>query len=797
MGEKQIVFRCILYLYCIIIAIAYVHVKHTTTVHYMGSNTLKLTSFNCRGAMASSAYVVNLLDRTDILCLQEHHLYPDAHGFLQTLDNRYHAFVRSDPSLSLTDRRRICKGGTAILCRKDLAYAVNFLDDMGNDRVMGISLTLRDQLPIFVFNVYMPSASLSLDEYRSMLDILIQTHEYYSIRGIVIFCGDMNGEMGSSAGARAPAEASVRGRLLYRLLDEYNMCSTVCMEQCTGPKHTYMSYDGNYATQIDHVLLDCGHVKCVESCSVDDEHVMNSSDHLPVCVTLCVNIPRISLNMRRVYKWAKADTNGYCTELSKLIQECELMQRDIQTENDIDEYTDAVIQCMIQASEHTVPMSKFSKHKKPYWDDDLTRLHNIQKSKRKIWIENGRPRGMEYQSYKDYKEAKRTFAKAHRVKMLLHEQKQYDNIDNAVDVDIRKFWRMVKAKKPAESINLVHQIQDENGNLFTTPEELLSMWKLHFQHLLNEQEKEKELYDNNFKVEVDNEIDEILANTSPADRDSTGTLDDPITPMEIQLACQNLPNGKAPGHDLLMYEHMKHGGQALYDKIAILFNAIIKHVHVPNSLKTGVIITLHKGKRKPKNKTGSYRGVTLMSAFNKLLEKIIWSRLQTWLDSVQFPSQIQHACQKNNNNVFLSFSLQEIIHHFTERGSKVFSCFLDCDKAFDRVWWNGLLLKLHRIGIRGKLWHLFKNWLEGSQGTVLLNGQFSDLFEITRSIKQGGILSMFFFVVSTYDLPEYVNRADGVKYYDKSVGTLSLADDSTLISLTKAGLDRMMKRAST
>ena len=38
-----------------------------------------------------------------------------------------------------------------------------------------------------------------------------------------------------------------------------------------------------------------------------------------------------------------------------------------------------------------------------------------------------------------------------------------------------------------------------------------------------------------------------------------------------------------------------------------------------------------------------------------------------------------------------SFSVQELIRHHTENKGKVFAAFMDMEKCFDKIWWNGLL----------------------------------------------------------------------------------------------------------
>ena len=52
--------------------------------------------------------------------------------------------------------------------------------------------------------------------------------------------------------------------------------------------------------------------------------------------------------------------------------------------------------------------------------------------------------------------------------------------------------------------------------------------------------------------------------------------------------------------------------------------------------------------------------------------------------------------------------------------------FLDISKAFDKVWHEGLIVKLKQNGISGNLLMLFENYLHNRKQRVILNGSFSD-----------------------------------------------------------------------
>lgn len=139
----------------------------------------------------------------------------------------------------------------------------------------------------------------------------------------------------------------------------------------------------------------------------------------------------------------------------------------------------------------------------------------------------------------------------------------------------------------------------------------------------------------------------------------------------------------------------------------------------------------------------------------------------------------------------------EAIYNCTEKGGKVFACLLDIEKCFDKLWWDGLLFKMHKIGFDNKLWHLMYDWFQSSNCRVCVNGHVSDAFSISRSIKQGGILSMINLCIFMCDIHQYIDERCDLGLYcdDNYVGSPTFADDIMLLSSTKSNLDEMMANA--
>ena len=181
----------------------------------------------------------------------------------------------------------------------------------------------------------------------------------------------------------------------------------------------------------------------------------------------------------------------------------------------------------------------------------------------------------------------------------------------------------------------------------------------------------------------------------------------------------------------------------------------------------------------------------------KVYEKLIHNRLRPWLERNNLPPPLQHAGRQGHSSITLSYTLQEVINHHINAHGTVYGCLLDLEQAFDKISWNCLLYKLAQISIKDKLWWIFRNSLFGSSCMVLLNGKFSPSFPISRSIKQGGMLSMFYFIIAYYDVHEYVSQSgDSLQYIGRDVGSLTLADDTFLLSNTVNGLQNMINLAA-
>ncbi|CAG2212927.1 unnamed protein product [Mytilus edulis] len=156
------------------------------------------------------------------------------------------------------------------------------------------------------------------------------------------------------------------------------------------------------------------------------------------------------------------------------------------------------------------------------------------------------------------------------------------------------------------------------------------------------------------------------------------------------------------------------------------------------------------------------------------------------------------AYQKELSSIHASFNLQEPIRHYIERNSDVIVVLLDSTKAFDTVWHDALLYKLHKYGVTGDLWLLIDEIYSDMRSSVLFNGRLSRWFELKRGVCQGGVLSVLLYLVYINDLLCDIEDSKlGCVLLDISVSSSVQADDIALLSTTEKGMQHLINICQT
>ena len=239
---------------------------------------------------------------------------------------------------------------------------------------------------------------------------------------------------------------------------------------------------------------------------------------------------------------------------------------------------------------------------------------------------------------------------------------------------------------------------------------------------------------------------------------------------------------------------MRYAGPNLIYILTQLFNLISEWEYIPVNFRRGTQVPLYKGKNSCTLDRNNYRGITLLTNFNKVYEKLIWSRLEKWWQDNEVVSGLQGACRKKQSCVHTAFLLQETVSAALETNKNVFVAFFDVSKAFDTVWTDGLFYKLYKAGIRGKIWRLLYRTYINFLCRVRIKGQFSEWYQMRCGIHQGVFLSLIKYIAFVNSM---ITEIEESKLCCSVRGIQSTppgyADDVATACLSKVKLDIVLR----
>lgn len=644
-------------------------------------------------------YHLMTIKHIHIACISETFLKP--HHKLTSHDN----FV-----IHRNDRIEGRGGGVAIIIKKEISHKI--LPHTKTSLIENISVEISDDKnkSFIVSSIYLPggtSHNLIKQHYARDLRKLTNYRKPYYL------CGDLN----SRHRYWNCFNSNQAGNILY---DEHSK-NNFLIKHSNDFTYFPSSARGNPSTLdllITNGLHDVSDLNCIPL----------SSDHLGVVFKVLIGEKFKSTQIKATYNFNLADWNCYRKTIHHHSLSLLSSADNITTTNDIDELINNFTNLIKIAREKSIPTTTKSKQTTglPEKILDIIKMKN---TLRKQW-----------QTTRDpfIKSLINHYEKT--IKSLIRDIKneEYHYKLSKIPPSHLAVWQAAKLIK---NDNHLPPLICDNETLTTPKQKAEALGELFYKNHCNPFSNDSPA----FTTYIDN----IVKLPLTVDFSTINFADDD----EIISHIRNLKNKKSPGLDDVQNSLIKCLPSRGIKVICLIINSCLKLSYFPQIWKTAKIVPIHKH-GKPKNDVNSYRPISLLCVLSKLLEKVLLSRINHHLQDNNILPDEQHGFRQNHST---TKQLHKMIHLTRENLSVKKSTgmlMLDIEKAFDRVWHNGLIFKFTSLLFPSYLINMVKQFLSERKFYVNVSDQISSVFNIPFGVPQGAVLSPTLYNIYTYDLPK-------------------------------------------
>jgi hypothetical protein len=225
-----------------------------------------------------------------------------------------------------------------------------------------------------------------------------------------------------------------------------------------------------------------------------------------------------------------------------------------------------------------------------------------------------------------------------------------------------------------------------------------------------------------------------------------------VLPDEVEAHIRQLKSKKAPGPDELKAPIFKNLPRIAIVALTVIFNNCMRAHHFPPAWKHATTVMIPKPGKDSTNPL-SYRPISLLNIAGKVFEKILSTRLKNFLEinNLLPPEQFGFRSERSTINPILEFHTDTTRH--ANLKEHTLAVFLDIERAFDRVWHDGLVQKLIKIPINPNFIQLIDSFLSNRTCSVKIQNIKSRPIALQAGVPQGSILSPFLYIVYCRDFP--------------------------------------------
>ena len=282
-------------------------------------------------------------------------------------------------------------------------------------------------------------------------------------------------------------------------------------------------------------------------------------------------------------------------------------------------------------------------------------------------------------------------------------------------------------------------------------------------------------------------------------------LNEPLTAQEVVDALQRLKLGKAGDAEGITAELLRGAGPEGDARVRPLAAALTPLLQAflsssfPATLTEAMLVPIFKGKGDVEA-MDSYRGIALVTLLSKLYASLLATRLSSALEANGLRSNAQFGFRPGRGTTEAAFVLQATVDKHVGEGKRVYAAFVDFAKAFDAVPRSHLWARLSDLGVRGPFLQAVQLYYESVLFRVNTPEGLSAPFEAKAGVKQGCPLSPVLFGAFIEGLADVLEReaeataSRAPRVAGRRTPLLLYADDTTLLSLSRAGLQYLLDR---
>jgi len=660
--------------------------------------------------------------------------------------------------------------GVAVVLDKHQATKVKKVIQR-NDRIILVKIDAEPK-DIIIIQVYMPTSQHSDQEIEEIYESIEELLKDENADDYLVIMGDWNAVVGEGKEEKICGEfglgrRNTRGDQLIDFCKQQQLVITnTWYQQEKRRRYTWKAPGDTARYQIDYIMVRQRYRNSIrKACSYPGADI--NSDHNLVLIKTSLKLKKIKTKRKRKQWNLEQLKRSTAREEFRAELDANIIESGGNTNNGWNNLKKSIKRSALK----TIGYDKTVKAKKPWITQEMIKKMEERRKWKSINTQDG------HKKYRQINNELRRETETAREKWWRDTCEAIEELQRKGRTD--KFYAKIKQVTSDNKTPPNAGINNYRGELLTKEEDIRNRWREYIEELYNKEHKPTE---EALKIEDEGKVD--MDDKGPDLLDS-----------EILEAIREMKHRKAQGSDEIPAEFLKAMGPKATKQLIELCKNIYKTGDWPKDFCETTLIPIPKKNNATDCK--DFRTISLISHASKIVLRILTKRLEGKANG--YISNTQFGFRKGVGTREAIAALRLICERKIDLNQDIHICFIDFEKAFDKVNWRLLLDTLQYIGIDWRERRMIRNLYLNQEAVVRINNKNSKPATIGQGVRQGCLLSPLLFLIYIQRMMNEAmeDNTDGINIGGNIISDIRFADDQAMIADTEEGLQRIIDKLDT